>query len=169
MVGMFKLNFSDEDKASTPRGFDAVPAGQYQLAVTDIELAEVKNGPNAGNPYFKVEFTSQEEDGPSKNRKFWGNVMLFDLPSGNWFLAQFLKATGNGDALETGQVPGADAFMGKVVTAQISRVKDKYKNEQEPKPNGESWYRNDIKGFIVDDEDSVGTPTGRKKKSSLLP
>lgn len=170
MTGMFKINFTDEDKASSARGFDAVPAGQYQLAVTDIELDHVKKGPNEGKPYFKVEFTSQEEDGPSKNRKFWANAMLFDIPSGNWFLAQFLKATGHGDALETGQVPGAEGFMGKVVTAQIARVKDKYKNENEPKPNGESWYRNDIKGFVFDDdEDSVGTPTGRKKKSSLLP
>ena len=169
MAGMFKLNFSNEDKASSARGFDPVPAGQYQLAVTDIELAEVNKGPNKDKPYFKVEFTSQEEEGPSKNRKFWANVMLFDLPSGNWFLAQFLKATGNGDALETGEIPSAEAFMGKVVTAQISRAKDKYKNEQEPKPNGESWYRNDIRGFVFDDGDSVGTPTGRKKKSSLLP
>ena len=169
MAGMFKLNFSDEDKASSVRGYDPVPAGQYQLAVTDIELSEVARGANEGKPYFKVEFTSQEEDGPSKNRKFWGNVMLFDLPSGNWFLAQFLKVTGNADALETGQVPGADAFMGKAVTAQISRVKDKYKNDEDPKPTGESWYKNEIKGFVVDDEDSVGTPTGRKKKSSLLP
>ena len=168
MVGMFKLNFSDEDKASSARGFDAVPAGQYQLAVTDIELTEVSRGANAGKPYFNVEFTSQEEDGPTKNRKFWANVMLFDLPSGNWFLAQFLKATGNGDALETGNVPGAEGFMGKVVTAQVSRVKDKYKDEQEPKPNGEHWYKNEIKGFVVDD-DSVGTPAGRKRKSSILP
>ena len=168
MVGMFKLNFSDEDKASSPRGFDAVPAGQYQLAVTDIELTEVSRGANASKPYFKVEFTSQEEDGPTKNRKFWANVMLFDLPSGNWFLAQFLKATGNGDALETGNVPGAEGFIGKVVTAQVSRVKDKYKDEQEPKQNGEHWYKNEIKGFVVDD-DSVGTPAGRKRKSSILP
>ena len=169
MTGMFKLNFSEADKASSARGFDAVPAGTYTLAVTDIELAEVKRGPNEGKPFFKVEFTSQEEDGPTKNRKFWANVMLFDVPSGNWFLAQFLKATGNSDALETGNVPGADGFMGKTVQAMVSRVKDKYKDEQDPKPNGEHWYKNEIKGFVVDDDEVTNTPAGRKKKSSLLP
>ena len=125
MAGMFKLNFSDEDKASSARGYDPVPAGQYQLAVTDIELAEVARGANEGKPYLKIEFTSQEEDGPSKNRKFWANAMLFDLPTGNWFIAQFLKATGYGDAMDKGEIPGAEAFMGKVVTAEVSRVKDK--------------------------------------------
>ena len=65
MAGMFKLNFTDSDKTSSARGFDAVPAGQYQLAVTDIELDHVKKGTNQKKPYFKVEFTSQEEDGPT--------------------------------------------------------------------------------------------------------
>lgn len=171
MAGMFKLNFSEEDKESTAKagGYDPIPAGVYELAITDIELGEVKNGANAGKPMLKVEMTSQEEEGPSKGRKFWCNVMLFDLPSGNWFIAQFLKATGFAEALETGNIPTADQFMGKSVQASVVRKIDKYRNEQEPKPDGTKWYRNEINGFVTDDSEVTTTSAGRKKKNSLLP
>lgn len=165
---MFKMNFTQDDIDSKPKsgGFEPLPTGEYVCSVTDVELQEVKTGNNEGKPYLKVTLTVQEGD--HENRKLWCNVMLFDLPSGNWFIAQFLKATGNGDALETGQIPPVDEFVGKQVIASVLRKKDDWKNKREPKADGTSWYRNDVNGFLTDEE-TVKTPVGRKKKSSLLP
>lgn len=168
MAGMFKLNFTEEDKTSVANtgGFEAIPTGVYECAVTDVELREVKSGPNQGKPYLNVELTIQ--NGDFNNRKLWASVMLFDQPKGNWFIAQFLKATGNGNVLETGTIPMAGEFVGKQVLASVIREKDTWKNDREPQKNGESWYKNRVNGFVTDDE-TVTTPKGRAKKNSLLP
>lgn len=171
MADLFKLNFSEEDKTSTPfaGGFEPVPNGDYVCNITNTELKEVSKGGNAGKPYLRVELTVSEGD--YENRKFWPNVMLFDVTGGNWFISQFLRATGNADALETGNIPLGSAFEGKEVTARVVRVKDKYKNEKDgPKPDGTPWYKNEVKGFVVDDEATEGVkPAGRKKRDTLLP
>lgn len=163
----FKINFSDEDKASEARSavFDAVPTGDYPCYVTDVELAQVKNGNNKGKDMFKVTLTVDDEDSEYNNRKFWPNVMLFEIEGGNWFLAQFLKATGNADALETGNVPDADAYIGKKLIANVRRMQDKY----EWKSGDPVKYKNEVKGFMPFGDGSKATTSKGKKSNSLLP
>lgn len=169
MSDTFKLDFTEDDINSTSKSFEPgrIPSGPQNCAVTDIDLATVKSGPNKDKPYWKVELTIQ--DGPFENSKLWPNIMLFNVTGGNWFMAQFLKAAGFADALKTGELPSAADLIGKEVVAQVKRVKDKYKNEKEPRPDGSSWYKNEVGGFIVEDGESEGVaPKGRAKKS-LLP
>lgn len=171
MSDAFKLDFTDDDKTSTSKSFEPgrIPSGPQNCAVTDIELAAVKSGPNKDKPYLKVELTIQ--DGDYENSKLWCNIMLFNVTGGNWFMAQFLKATGHADALETGNVPTADQFEGAEVVANVRRVKDKWKNDEEPRPDGTSWYKNVVNGFILPEDGAVNNvaPKGRTTKKSLLP
>lgn len=170
MSDTFKLDFTEDDKNSTSKSYEPgrIPSGPQPCAVTDIDIAQVKSGANQGKSYWKVELTIQ--DGPFENSKLWPNIMLFNVTGGNWFMAQFLKATGHADALETGDLPLAGDFIGAQVVAQVKRVKDKYKNDKEPRKDGSSWYKNEVGGFVVD-EDATATsaPKGRTKKASLLP
>ena len=168
---IFKLDFTEDDKNSTSKSFEPgrIPNGPQNCAVTDVDIAQVKSGPNQGKSYWKVELTIQ--DGPFENSKLWPNIMLFNVTGGNWFMAQFLKATGHSDALETGELPLAGDLIGAQVVAQVKRVKDKYKNDKEPRNDGSSWYKNEVGGFVVDDDNdsSASAPKGRTKKTSLLP
>ena len=168
MAGTFKVDFTQDDvQQSGARDFEPIPTGIYEADITGIELVEVQNGANKGKPMFKVEATLSDE--PYNNRKQWFNVMLFNLPSGNWFLAQFLKATGNGYALETGEIPSAEDFDGKHVSLSVKRVKDDYKNKKDPKPDGSTWFKNQVNGFKFDEEGATTTAKPRSKKVSILP
>ena len=165
----FKINFSDEDRNQEGRSviYNALPTGDYPCVISDIDLAEVKSGTNQGKFMFKVTLTVEDETNETANgRKFWPNVMLFEIQGGNWFLAQFLKATGNADALTTGNVPEAEAYLGKKVIANVKRVRDKY-NEKD-QPDGTILYKNEVKGFMPFSTETVAK--GRAKKTnSLLP
>lgn len=166
----FKINFSDEDRNAEARSsvYNALPTGDYVCIVSDIDLAEVKNGTNAGKLMFKVTLTVDDDDKPDNNgRKFWPNIMLFEISGGNWFLAQWLKATGNEDALTTGNVPEAEAYLGKKLIANVRRMKDDYAM-QGAEPGTPQIYKNEVKGFMpltVENKEK-----GRAKKStSILP
>ena len=166
----FKIDFTDADKSTTgARSFEPMPTGFYEADITDIEIVEVASGDNKGKPMFKVEYTLS--DGDFANRKLWSNVMLFTVydkegQPNNWFLAQFLKATGNADALTTGNVPEAEAYLGKKVIANVKRVRDKY-NEQD-QPEGTILYKNEVKGFMPFSTETVAKGKA-KKTNSLLP
>ena len=165
----FKINFSDEDRNQEGRSavYNALPTADYPCVISDIDLAEVKSGPNQGKFMFKVTLTVEDEESETANgRKFWPNIMLFEIQGGNWFLAQFLKATGNADALTTGNVPEAEAYLGKKVIANVKRVRDKY-NEKD-QPEGTILYKNEVKGFMPFSTETVAK--GKEKKTnSLLP
>ena len=165
----FKINFSDEDRNQEGRSviYNALPTGDYPCVISDIDLAEVKSGSNQGKFMFKVTLTVEDEENePANGRKFWPNVMLFEIQGGNWFLAQFLKATGNADALTTGNVPEAEAYLGKKVIANVKRVRDKY-NEKD-QPEGTILYKNEVKGFMPFSTETVAKGKA-KKTNSLLP
>lgn len=165
----FKINFSDEDRNQEGRSavYNALPTGDYPCVISDIDLAEVKSGSNQGKFMFKVTLTVEDEENETANgRKFWPNVMLFEIQGGNWFLAQFLKATGNADALTTGNVPEAEAYLGKKVIANVKRVRDKY-NEKD-QPEGTILYKNEVKGFMPFSTETVAKGKA-KKTNSLLP
>lgn len=165
----FKINFSDEDRNQEGRSviYSSLPTGDYPCVISDIDLAEVKSGPNQGKFMFKVTLTVEDEENETANgRKFWPNVMLFEIQGGNWFLAQFLKATGNADALTTGNVPEAEAYLGKKVIANVKRVRDKY-NEKD-QPEGTILYKNEVKGFMPFSTETVAKGKA-KKTNSLLP
>lgn len=140
----FKVNFSKSDLTSEASSYEAVPSGDYICNVTGIELAKVKNGNNAGKNMFKVEFTVDADNGEYVKRKFWSNIMLFEMEyrdgtTGNFILAQFLKATGNAAALTTGNVPSGPSFIGKKLVCVVTRKK------QDPQ-YGEG-FRNNIAGY----------------------
>ncbi len=169
----FKVDFTQDDVSTTgAKGFEPLPSGFYEVDITDIEITEVKSGPNAGKPMFKVETTISEGEA-FENRKLWFNVMLFNLvgkdgSSQNWFLAQFLKATGNGHALTTGEIPSVENFEGKHVTVSVRRKVDVYKTRNAT--DDKTYYKNEVNGFKLDDE--AETPTTGKtrgKRNSLLP
>ena len=162
----FKINFSAEDKSSEARGFEALPGGKYKFNITDVSLATVNSGANEGKPYMKLELTMAEGE-QFTGRKVWSNIMLFQLPAGNWFLAQFLKATGNADALETGEVPDIETFIGKQVTCIITKKLDKYAMDRSN--DNEPIYRNDVSGFISDTDEESVPAKGRARKNPLAP
>jgi hypothetical protein len=155
-----RVNFSDEEAGSEARSFDALPSGSYDVYITEIETREC--GPQSKNPgkhYWNVMFTV--DGGPHDGRVLFTNVMLFD--GALYSLAQLLKATGHADALETGNVPGPDAFIGERVTVNIRKQKDTYKMEKEG--TDEVLWKNEVKG-IKAVKDAGGSSSGG---GSLLP
>lgn len=168
----FKVDFTQDDVSTTgAKGFEPLPSGFYEVDITDIEITEVKSGPNAGKPMFKVETTISEGE-TFENRKLWFNVMLFNLvgkdgSSQNWFLAQFLKATGNGHALATGEIPSIEEFEGKHLTASVRKKRDNYKTNQ--MDDGKVYFRNEVNGFKFDETETASTGKTRSKRNSILP
>ena len=160
----FKIDFSSEDlEVGFAQSYDAMPAGLYKVVISDSELAIVgESSTNAGKPMMKLTFTVA--DGSEfNNRKLWSNLMLFTLPNGNNFLAQFLKSVGRADALASGNVPDPEEFKGAELMVRVKRVKDD-RNSTE----GKIAYRNEVNGYAA----IGGAPTGRAKKkgsNSLLP
>ena len=167
----FKIDFTEEDKATTgARGFEPMPSGFYEADITDIEIVEVASGDNKGKPMFKVEYTLS--DGNFANRKLWSNVMLFNVldkdgKPNNWFLAQFLKATGNSVALDAGTIPAIEDLQGKHVTLSVRKSVNKYKTQRSA--DGETVFQNTVNGFKLDDEATTSSKPAAKKKSSILP
>lgn len=163
----FKVDFTQDDIATTgARGFEPLPSGFYETDITDIEITEVKNGPNAGKSMFRVEVTISEGE-THENRKLWFNVMLFNIKSGNWFLAQFLKATGNAAALESGEIPSIEEFEGKHIVCSVRKKKDDYRTKK--MDDGVTYFKNEVNGFKLEqaDEIAVGKDNNRKRNSIL--
>lgn len=167
----FKIDFSDSDLTAEGKSavFDAMPTGDYTVVVSDAELAEVKSGDNAGKLMMKVTLTIEDESSPYNNRKLWANLMLFtvygkDGKPNNFFMSQWLKATDNAHALETKEVPEAEAFLGKKLIAGVKRVRNSWKAvEGDP-----ITYKNEVKSFMPLNDENVKTGKA-KKTNSLLP
>lgn len=165
MADLFKINITADDIASESKEYEPLPTGFYVCAVTGVEIKEVQNGPNAGKHYLQTELTVQE--GEFENRKLWNNLMLFNMPKGNWAITQFLKACEI--QVEEGEIsiPSAEFFMGKVVTARVVRKKDTYKtNRDGMRADGTAWYKNEVAGFNTS-EDAPVAPKRRSKRSVL--
>lgn len=83
----FSVDFSDVQGGD----FDAIPAGVYNVAVTDWSRTETKNEGKlpAGTPGINWEFTIQ--DGQYENRKLWINHWIH--PNTLGFLKTFLEKT----------------------------------------------------------------------------
>jgi len=156
-----RVNFSQEEAGSEARDFSPVPSGKYLCAITEIDLRFSTSEKHNGKPYWAVTLNVQE--GPYADRKFWANVMLFE--GALYSLAQLCKATGHLDALESGQIPPADDFLGEKVLAVIAKVKDKYAMERSENPEEIIW-KNDVKGFKALADAGSGSGGG---SGSLLP
>lgn len=168
----FKIDFSEEDlKAEgSSAKYDPVPAGDYICVVSDAKIAEVKSGDNKGKLMLKVELTVEDEANPFNNRKFFPNIMLFtvyDKQTGkpnNFYMAQWLKATGFAGALETGVVPEPEEFKGKKLIANVLRKKKSYGVD----PGAPAEYENTVKGFQPLNDDNVKAGKA-KRTNNLLP
>jgi uncharacterized Zn ribbon protein len=170
----FKIDFSEEDlnAKGTSTNYDALPAGDYPCVVSDIELKEVSQGENKGKLMWKVTLTVEDDDKDAKynGRKFWPSIMLFtvyDKKTGkpnNFYMAQWLKATDMGHAMEAGEVPEAEVFLGKKLIANVIRKKSNYNVVAGDPPK----FENAVKGFMPLNAETVATAKG-KKTNSLLP
>jgi len=169
----FKIDFSEEDLVAegSSANFEPVPAGDYTCIVSDIELAEVKKGENAGKLMFHVTLTVEDETSPYNNRKFWPNIMLFtvyDKKTGkpnNYYMSQWLKATGFAHIVETkSDVPEAEEFKGKKLIANVQRKRKTWGVD----PKDPVVYENSVKGFMPLNDTNVKAGA-KRKTNSLLP
>lgn len=157
MSDAFNLDFTDVQGGD----FDALPAGNYLVAVTDWDNTETKNagtGKNplpVGTPGINWEFTVQ--DGEFENRKVWTNHWLH--PNALGFLKSFLAASGIYSEEELGGQ--LDFDPDKVVGAQVVA---KVSKREYPKDSGS--YVNDIKGFKPS---SQYRGAGASSEGSLMP
>lgn len=157
-----RVNFSSQEAESEALDFEPVPAGKYPVAITDVEVRFC--GPeskNPGKPYWAVEMTVQE--GKYENRKFWGNVMLFE--GALYSLAQLLKATGNQAALDSGKIPEGQTLVGKQMTITVAKVRDTYREKRDG-DGTEKFFKNEVKGYRSTTE---GVAAGAGSSGSLLP
>ena len=70
MANLRNLDMSNVE-AETPRA--ALPAGDYQMIITDSELKPTKSGSGEF-----LELVLQVQDGPHKGRKVWDRLNLFN-------------------------------------------------------------------------------------------
>jgi len=145
----FSVDFTDVKGGD----FDAIPAGVYNVAVTDWSKVETKNEGKipAGTPGVNWEFTIQ--DGDYENRKLWTNHWIH--PNTLGFLKGFLEKSGRYTEEELG---GAfDLDPDKVVGAELQAVVivKKYQGDD----------KNEIKKFRKAGESGVAT----SGSASMLP
>jgi hypothetical protein len=165
-----RVNFSDEEASSEARDFTPLPSGKYNVFITDGETKESKSEKNRGKPFWALEFTVS--DGPYESRKLWTNVMLFE--GALYSLVQLLKATGREDALQSGEIPPLDFFIGQQVTLNVRKERNKYmedKAREQGEDPVEPRWRSEVKGIkkFGDTPVSTGAPATQGKSSSLLP
>lgn len=154
-----RINFSEEEASSEAMDFDPVPSGKYHVRITDLEVRHSTSEKNPGKPYWSVEMTCQS--GPYENRKFWGNVMLWEGAA--YSLAQLLKATGNEKALKTGKIPDGQTLVGKELQITVQKARDTYKEKQND--DGVKLFKNEVKGYKAFD----ASATESSGSGSLLP
>ena len=138
-------------------GFEAIPAGQYHVAITDGELKE--SGPNAKNPgaeYIAWEFTVQggEHDG----RKLWSNTSM--LPQALFGIKGLLAAVGHPAAngsFDTSEIIDECTGLECIVVVKKRLYEGDYKNE--------------IKSYKPVDGNTVAPSgnVGGKGKGGLMP
>lgn len=156
------------------RSFDPLPAGWYQMRVSNIELTKSKGEKYAGAAMFKIEFEVTEdsepkdEDGAAEfgGRRAWRSLLLAEGTFG-WGAGDFLRAIGACD-IQAGnvEVPTPEEFdyVGQVLMVRMSAQKDekaqaKLENrEPETQPSG---YKS------ADPDDNVSGPaipaSGRRR------
>lgn len=158
-----KVNFSSEEAASEGRSFDPIPAGEYHVKITDVELKECgENSKNPGKPYWGLEFTVQE--GEYEDRKVWTNCMLFSPAL--YTLSQLMKSLGHNITEGSFELPDGEDLIGRDVVIIVKIQGKRVVNGTEYEP------RNDVKGIKAWVEGmKVGATTGgaKKKAGSLLP
>jgi hypothetical protein len=144
----FSIDFSDV----TGGDFDALPAGAYNVAVTDWSKTETKKEGKIpeGTPGINWEFTVQ--DGDFENRKLWTNHWIHPKTLG--FLKTFLVKSG---AYTEEDVEGQldidpDRVLGSELVAVVTVRK--YKGDD----------RNDIKKFK-----KAGEGTDAPAGDSMMP
>lgn len=159
-ISNLRVNFSEKEADSEALDFTPVPTGTYHVAITGIEVRKSTSEKNPGKPYWAVEMTCQS--GPYENRKFWGNVMLWEGAA--YSLAQLLKATGHGDAVKTGKIPSGEELMGEQLVISVVKTLDKYRMEREE--SNDKLFKNEVKGYKPLAGASVGGGSG---SDSLMP
>lgn len=150
-----------EQEAYQPKDFSPVPAGKYEVAVTDGELREVSSetSVNKGKPFVAIEFTVQS--GPYEGRRVWSNVMLFPDKNGKMISAMGLLQAVN----KVGKIRPSEfvnVVLNEVLVVSVRIKKDKT-GQYDPKNEVSAyWPRSAGTGPAV--------TSGRSSRSgSLLP
>jgi hypothetical protein len=107
------------------------------------------------------------QDGKYENRKFWGNVMLWE--GALFSLSQLLKATGFEDRVTpgsktNGKIPQAEELMGKQLVINVVKTRDSYKERENG--DGVKLFKNEVKGYA---KAGTGTGSATSGGDSLLP
>lgn len=138
-----RVDFSSEEASSEARDFSPVPSGNYHVAITNVDLKKSTSQKNPGKPYYAIEMTCQQ-DGTYKDRKFWGNVMLWN--GALYSLSQLAKALHIEDeVIGQGKVPTPDQLLGEELIIGVVKVRDKYREEQND--DGEKLFKNEVKNY----------------------
>ncbi len=159
--GNLRVNFSQQEAESKALDFSPLPAGKYRATVFDVKNERCgPNSKNPGKPMWNVQF--RIADGQNyDNRRVFTRAMLFE--GALYTTSQLLKATGHGDAIESGNIPAGHTLVGSEVVITLSRQVDKYAMEQQG--TSDKIYKNEVKGISsLEDAGKIGAG-----EDSLLP
>lgn len=115
------INITSADLQQNTGSYSAVPAGTYAATIFNVELAQVKNGENAGKPQYKLQFRIAE--GQYENRRLFTYVPLY-TGKAFWKTQAFFGALGYD--MKDGQftVPTPNELAGKPIAVKVTIVKD---------------------------------------------
>lgn len=138
-----KVNVSSDDARVESQS--VLPAGNYDMKITDVEVREVKEfrpdgspNPNAGSPYYNMEFTIQE--GKYQGRKAWTNAMLFE--GALFTVIKILKALNYNVSPGELDIPEPNELTGKDIRVYMGRKRGQ---SQEDAPEPKQFFSADKK------------------------
>lgn len=164
----FSLNLTNEEMSAEVKAYEAAPAGEYHVTITDGELKEVSESNtkgNAGKPYAALTLTIQEPE-EHAGKKIFTNVMLFSGPS-SFMVAQLIKAVDHPEWATDMPDDFLEEIDGVDIVAVVSKKKDDYKMKENG--DGKIVFKNEIRGFKPYGEDGDIAMPGKAGKNPLLP
>jgi hypothetical protein len=165
------IDFSSDEVNSEARTFEAIPAGKYEVYINELEIREVRDGDNAGKPYWNTHLVI--DGGDYDNRHLFTSIMLFNVEGKNvlFKLSQLLKACGYDVSPGNFKVPPATELVGKKVVAFVQRKKDTWAMKEENGWDGKTTImKNEINGFATIGSDAAKATSGAKAGAgSILP
>lgn len=153
-ISNLRVNFSDEEAAA--KSLEPFAPGKYKVKVTNVKVKASKSEKNLGKPYYSLEYTVQDGQGPASGRKVFDNVMLFE--GALYSLSQLMKALGYNVSSGGMQVPSGEALLGAEFVARIVITP--------ARTVGGTTYdpRNEVKGYFP-----IGAGASGAKADDLAP
>jgi hypothetical protein len=144
----FTVNMSDKEATSEIRTFELAPSGFYHVRIDEVDLEEVKAGPNKGKPMFN--FKLIVEDGDFKDRVFYNRLCLWD--GALYSISQAMQSQGLEVNAGSLKIPPAKWWQGrkavihvKVVNKKVKDGEGKYVDDRDE--HGKAIKTNDVGGY----------------------